>query len=143
RLSPEAKLQGRVVDADRKPVAGARVRVLDIAPFSKIMLPVIPGMDGNLNLRRSRFALTATSDADGRFALSGLPREVRVGLRVNASGFAGRTVYAATTDQPQPNVLHQDHSSGRQVIRPVPVHTGALDVALAPGHRVSGQVVWA
>src|SRR5262249_25105503 len=75
-FAPEASLQGRLLDNSGRPVAAASVQVLRLQGLDQ---PVhgVPTTPGNLKLEGSRISLTATSDAEGRFVLTGLPRNLR------------------------------------------------------------------
>lgn len=90
---PSGKTQhGRVVDADGKPIAGARVIVQD-AVGEGLAFPGDPD-------RKGRYAVFASTDVKGVFALAGVAGGMR--LEVSAPGFATRSIQhvgasAATT----------------------------------------------
>ncbi len=91
-----APIEGRIVDHEGRPVAGARVRVshaylIDRSNLVGKMLP-----DLSLATRITGWAVQpepATTDADGRFRIDGLSREDAAVLEVSAPG----TVRKATT----------------------------------------------
>jgi protocatechuate 3,4-dioxygenase beta subunit len=141
-LAPEAKLEGRVADAKGKPLAGARVQAMRFQGLDQPMQSPATAAD-NLNLDWSRVVLAAETDAAGRFSLGGLPPSMRVTLTVSHPDCARQTVYAATTDQPQPSVVvgRGRGPTGAMTPREEPVYTGSLTVALQPGHRLRLRAV--
>ena len=76
KLGPEKTIRGRVVEPGGKPVVGAKVRVHGIDPLGR---PLGNGLqtENRLNLIWSAFPLGATTDADGRFTVAGIPRGTR------------------------------------------------------------------
>src|SRR5262249_20888406 len=129
-LAPEARLEGTVVGAAGRPLAGARVQALDVAPLGQAPLDPSALVEDALNLHGSRIDLSTTTDGRGRFVLGGLPARRRIGLRVEAEGHVGRTAYAATTAEPQPGVF--EAARPRFPARVEPVHAGPLALALQP-----------
>lgn len=76
----EARLEGRVTDADDRPVAGATVEARALPPPTDAIVP----------------PLTTTTDADGRFALGGLA-EGSWAVLARHPGFAGALPVVVTT----------------------------------------------
>jgi protocatechuate 3,4-dioxygenase beta subunit len=141
-LAPASKIQGRIVDPDGKPVGGAEVRVQRIQSLDQPAQGTVTSAD-HINFEGSKLPLTTTSDADGRFALDGLPANMRVLLAVSDNRFIHQSVFVATTDKAQPPVV-----VGRGIAlhggitnRTEPVHTGAFSVTLKPGHRLRVRVI--
>jgi protocatechuate 3,4-dioxygenase beta subunit len=141
-LPPAAKVQGRLLDPERKPVAGARIQVLQVQALDQRPQATVTTAD-NLDLAGSRLPLVATSDADGRFVLDGLPGNIRVTLAVVDDRFIRQTVYAATTDKAQPPIAagRGPALQGTVGARAEPVHTGNFTVTLQSGHRLRIRVV--
>jgi RNA polymerase sigma factor (sigma-70 family) len=141
-LAPEGQLRGRVVDPDGKAVAGVMVRVREIAGLDD---PLWPSFErpGYLDLQWSEVPLMATSDAQGHFVLSGLPRQVRVALTTADPRFLREDLYAATTDRPQPKLINDDSNARGEQTREHLVHTGALTITVQPACRLHGRVIFA
>jgi protocatechuate 3,4-dioxygenase beta subunit len=140
-LPAEASLGGRLVDPKGNPVEGARVQVLQIAQLDQGMNPPLDSA-GFVDLQSLQVPLATKTDANGRFRLGGLPREIRATLRCSADRFLLKEIYAATTKRPQPNVEQGRPSGRRGSAVPQPVHTGRFTLRLEPGHRLHGRVVF-
>jgi RNA polymerase sigma factor (sigma-70 family) len=105
RLVKDHVIRGRVVNTEGKPVAGVRVAVnhLDIYPDNSLdsflvfwkNRPFNFGPRGGVRLIQSGTGtlLTATTDADGRFALHGVGEERLVSLRLSGGGIAADEVW--------------------------------------------------
>jgi hypothetical protein len=102
-----------------------------------------------VDLQWADVPLLATSDADGRFTLGGLPRDRRVTLVLSDPRSLTQEVYVATTAAPQPPLRDEwaektaGRKPGRGQDRPVPVHNFQFTATLRPGYRLRGQVVGA
>jgi len=96
-LRPEAALRGRVIDEAGRPVAGVKVEVAEVdlrderGMETTVRLPLNPGvMPGGLG--------RASTDADGRFRLPGLPSESCCWLFFDRPGSNARqALYASTS----------------------------------------------
>jgi hypothetical protein len=143
RVDKEAKLTGRVTDADGKPLSGASVRALRFQGLDQGAQSPVTTVD-NLRLDGSMIAMIAETNADGIFSLDGMPRGMRIALLITHDNYARRLVYAATTDEPQPPVIvgRRRSASGEVTPREEPVHTGPLSFALRPGHRLRLSAVY-
>jgi protocatechuate 3,4-dioxygenase beta subunit len=143
-LSPEARITGRLLDADKQPVEGVRVQGVTLQPLNRpIRVPFYSA--GYLSLLGSQVPLSAQSGGDGRFELRGLPPSRLVTLVVQDERYARSTVYAATTDKEQPTVVVgrvQTPEGGMSVLRQ-PVHIGDFTVTLQPAHTLRVKVVFA
>src|SRR5579872_1355421 len=101
-LESEATLVGRVVDEQARPAVGVMVRLTAIAGLphdSSIDESPMPAY----NFRDSPLGIVGRADDAGRFAVSGLPKERAIALTFEDDTHALETVYAATTDTPQPD----------------------------------------
>jgi hypothetical protein len=141
-LPAAAKISGRVVDPEGKPVAKAGIRVIRIQALDQ-RPQANPTTADNLNLESSRLPLAASSDADGRFTLAGLPANVRIAMSVTGDRFLGQTAYAATTDKPQPDLVvgRSLNAQGAVASQEQPVHTDSFTITLKPSHRLLVRVV--
>ena len=84
KLGALGMLQGRVVEPGGNPVVGAKVQVFGIDPLGR---PDENGLGtvNRLNLSWSAFPLGATTNADGRFNVAGLPRDKVISLAITAA----------------------------------------------------------
>ncbi|WP_435009733.1 sigma-70 family RNA polymerase sigma factor [Tundrisphaera lichenicola] len=142
KLGEEGIIRGRVVEPGGRPVVGARILVNGIDPLGK---PDVNGVsvDNRLNLNWSAFPIGATTDADGRFAINGIPRD-RVASLVVSIPFHERVfAYAATTDDPQADAIGKTYASGKMIEHRRPVHTGDFTItARRTDHILIGRVVF-
>jgi uncharacterized GH25 family protein len=101
------------------------------------------GTDNRLNLIWSAFPLGATTDADGRFTIPGLPRDRVVTLIVTHAEHERLAVYAATTDQPQPDAVSRTFRSGQAIEHRQPVFSATFTLTAKPtNHVLTGRVVY-
>jgi RNA polymerase sigma factor (sigma-70 family) len=113
RLHAERTLRGRVLDVEGRPVAGARVQVeRAVAPFVRPYFNPAPS--------QAPVPKPVTTDADGRFTLPGIGRDVAVRLDVLHEDFTPDSTDVATADQARP---------------------GDVAVVLSPARTLSGRVV--
>ena len=82
------------------------------------------------------------TDGEGNFQIAGLPPSMRIALGVEHDDFVRQTVFAATTDQPQPNLVARFFTGDQEQSMSFPVQTGKLAVKLQPGCRLSGGVTY-
>ncbi len=139
-LRPEAALRGRVVDEAGRPVAGVKVEVMDVdlldergretSVFLSLRLDTLAGDFGR-----------AVTDADGRFALPGLPSESCCWMSFERPGSKNqRALYASTsaraeTVHPDPP-LAQHNGRGRHAVFPAD-----MTVAMPTPRRLDVRVV--
>jgi protocatechuate 3,4-dioxygenase beta subunit len=142
-LRPAARIQGRLLDPAGKPLSGLRVEVAGIMPLrQQVQVTMHPdGYDNRsgdaLVLGHSQFAPSAATDADGRFAIDGLPHGMQLSLRVADERFVSEAITVATTEEPQ---AASTAGAGSE-LRTIPIYTGPFTVTLQPGHRLGGQVL--
>jgi beta-lactamase regulating signal transducer with metallopeptidase domain/protocatechuate 3,4-dioxygenase beta subunit len=129
KFRPEARLSGRIVDEQGRPIADAQLVIWDGADAKE-------GRDDrwSFDAMLDRDTVPASmrsckTDAEGRFTFTGLPRETVLQIVVVAPGYPYRWIYAATTREPQPD-------RGGE-----PVLSGEIDLVLATPLGVPIQVV--
>jgi hypothetical protein len=141
RLPAERPLSGRVAGPGGVPIAGARLKVSDLAALTAPARD-FDTSDLRLGLNWSSLPLGATTDADGRFTIRHLPPAMRATLVAMAEGHQTSHVYAATTDEAQPDLEDTTFNLGRREVAKIPVRTGSLTLVLKPNdHVLSGRIV--
>jgi RNA polymerase sigma factor (sigma-70 family) len=157
-------IEGRILDLQGKPVAGARVTVLgaaesgkdDLADFLKSLedrQPFYTALSQHLSnylhspfigRREVNLLPPVQTDADGRFRIQGFAREVLVELRVEGPTIEKKEFYVMTRPKPAaaPNLLTPAFSKGDRYgpSGNALVHWNGFDYAAAPGQIVSGTV---
>jgi RNA polymerase sigma factor (sigma-70 family) len=141
-LPTEKLLRGRVTGPDGKPVRAAHVQVVQIARVDQLEPPDSTHADC-VYLHHTALRPVAETDADGSFAVPGLPSDVRVTLRVSHDHFVLREVYAATTEQQLPDVMSNPRSGVHSDKSPQPILTGDVTIRLEAAGRLVGRVVYA
>jgi RNA polymerase sigma factor (sigma-70 family) len=139
-MGPEARLGGRLVDAAGKPASAVKVRVLWLEHFK----PGNPPLLGNgqslwlddLNLLESR------SDDQGRFLLTGLPKNLCLEMWIEHEHFQRESIWAVTTDKPLEKLAHQiNEEDGVQKLKEHKVFAPNSTLTLQPGFGLRGQVI--
>ena len=108
----DVSIRGRLLDAEGRPLAGARVRVENITtPAGYDVIAYLEGLITNRGEAQDRFLgkvellpgvdRLATVDADGRFRLAGLGRDRLAGLIVGAPGLGPRKFTVALAAIPE------------------------------------------
>ncbi len=152
-VADDAPLDGRIIDLEGKPVAGASVRV------SQLVTPATPDLTAWADtIRRTGVwagswpaqdatnarqmvdlgiypDLATTTDPDGRFQLTGLGRERLVSLVVAAPHLA-TTEFHATTQTRGPIVTFDRNEPSV----PITIPANRLALTLAPGQTVLGVI---
>ncbi|PQO47932.1 M56 family metallopeptidase [Blastopirellula marina] len=138
-LTPPATLTGRVVDPQGQPVAGAQVSVMYCMSLRHITQADLE--DGRwpkytdrdfINFRDSRIMPQATTDADGRFRLTGLPPQRGFGLQIRHADYLDDFAFAATVAQ----LDKRDRDLMKRNVQ-----TGNVRVELKQGRKLTLQVV--
>ncbi len=149
----DVPIQGRVIDLEGKPIAGATVRVAQVSePRHGDVAPFFEGVKARKNLNEvfgeqlvrvggwrgaSVLFPPLTTGADGRFRLNGVGRERLALLRVEGSNLETVSLYVAT--RPMETVAVRDR--GRRRRDDVAALHGATFVhAAAPARPVVGTV---
>jgi protocatechuate 3,4-dioxygenase beta subunit len=141
-LPPERPVRGRVVEPGGKPIAGATIRVGSVGRIGEDDQHG-QKTEGMLNLAWSSVPLAATTDADGRFNLRGLPPEAQAFLTVRAPGHERDYGYYAATDNQPPDLIDTTIKSGQTTHKNIPVRIRDLTVVLKPtDHALVGRVVF-
>ncbi|HET9481761.1 MAG TPA: carboxypeptidase-like regulatory domain-containing protein, partial [Candidatus Polarisedimenticolia bacterium] len=116
-------IAGRILDEEGKPVGGARVTAINAGAGESAFDVAVSraGIESRIPSRPGDAALPAvTSDAEGRFRVSGAARGAW-GLHVQAAGFAARIVRGLAVEEPD--------------------GADAGDLTLERGARVTGKIV--
>ncbi len=137
-LAPEAQVQGRLIDAQGKPVAGAPVKVAEVARLDQEKMAWL-GSPGFVDLRWSHLPLTTRTDAEGRFVLRGLPADARIALAVSDPRYVRQEILVATSAARQPPLTYRFGSKGP--LQTATVHQSPFTAALEPGFRLRMQVL--
>jgi RNA polymerase sigma factor (sigma-70 family) len=146
----DTPLEGRVLDLQGKPIAGVRVRVEridaaeaeDISPWLDVVRKAtlgnrMPWLPTHLDVAVTGLTQAVTSDAEGRFRLSGAGRERLVHLLFEGPTIEKHYAYAMTHESPTvqgPGWL-PNPASNRLII-----HGAHFDHAAAPTRPVVGTV---
>jgi len=142
-MPPEARLTGRLVDPQGRPIAGAQLEVHELAGLTSEIRELPARSPDRLLIGMSQIAPKAESNADGRFTIGGLPPDVRVVSVVEHEDYARKVLYAATTDQPQPELLDVSYYRSERHATNYKVYTGDFTVQLEPGFHVLGRARFA
>lgn len=109
RLVADTPIEGRIVDAQGRPIAGVRARVHNIwAPPEEDLGSFIEDVkasgrspwQGPRDLKLLTIDATATTDADGRFRLEGIGRERVASVTLSGPTIVTEEVYAMTRTSP-------------------------------------------
>jgi RNA polymerase sigma factor (sigma-70 family) len=152
-------IEGQIVDLEGRPVAGAGVRADriwydengDLAGWiakarkgaagnlwqglTSLLLDAMPSRSGPAS-RERLVTIATTTDADGRFKLTGIGREGIAELLVSGPRIATTQVYAFS--RPEPEVRTVDRGMIRN--EPFIVHSPVFQLALTPSTQVEGVV---
>ena len=140
-------IEGRIVDLEGRPAAGARVEVAriffepgnDLAGWiararDGTVMNLWDGLEG-LNVGVDRIIpMAAKAGADGRFKLAGIGRDRVAELIVSGPGIATTRANVLVRDEPE------IRSTDRRFMKPIPflVQAPRFQLALAPSRRVEG-----
>ena len=159
RLTEEGPpIEGRILDLEGRPVAGAKVQVVrlwfeskgDLAGWiakarngaagniwglGNLSLDALPAPQGTAPGERL-VSITATTGADGRFKLTGIGRDRIAELLVTGPGIATTQVHAFS--RPETEIRSVDTRMIRH--QPFIVHAPRFQLALPPSKQVAGIV---
>ncbi len=152
----DVPIQGRFLDADGKPLAGAIVRL------NQLHIPLDRNLNAHLESEQNRSILgcspnyakslshishlppdivkQATTDADGRFVLSGLGRDRLAQLAVTSPAIKDTWVEIMTKNSPDVRVRMGDASVLRAGMAPQMIRGANFSVPLERGRSISGIV---
>ncbi len=160
QLKPEARFAGIIQDDAGKPVADTKIRVRNLMSLNTItkinaaegQTPSENG-DSYLDISESTAEISSTTDAQGRFELSGLPHRVGVVFGVDDRRFVKSQWYAATTNEelpqiragkivypPSPNTVGQIMQR-RVYSELVPIHNSPAELAITRGIHLRYRVL--
>ncbi|QJW99923.1 sigma-70 family RNA polymerase sigma factor [Frigoriglobus tundricola] len=158
RLVADEAIRGRVIDTEGKPVAGARVTPLFILwspgqsadwflnPWkTRDPRHPFPAPREQLRLPPRGSFLATTTDADGRFVVTGTGAERVVALRVSGTGIAATDLYVITRPQFDPAPYNE---AAAKNIRPderdrvfvPPLHGPSVSLVVEPEKVIRGTV---
>jgi len=146
RADDPVMVEGRILDLEGRPVAGATVRIqhLQSAPDGNLdawidavkRLAKEPYGLRNVGLPGQVRSLTATAGRDGRFAFDALPGDAIATASISGPGIETSEVYILTRDVPTIRVKDPESRA-----RPTVVYYGArFDHAAAPSRPIVGTV---
>ena len=130
-----------MTDAAGQPIEGANVTVSLIARLNSQLMDRSHDPE-SLNFNGSRLAPHATTDAEGRVTLGGLPGDRRLCLVLTHPRYHYTWLLAATTDQPQPEIEgFEEPPDGTLQKILMPVQAGSFTAALKPARSMEGIVL--
>ena len=147
----KSALSGQIVNEHDEPVSGATVRLsgLDFLDTEGKVYHHNYREFGNMEKLPSRYRM-ATSDAEGRFEITGLPHNTVGWVRISHDDYAAQSLYAAITDREvsefrYPSVAQTTIRNGKVARIPVfetrPVSTTPLKIHVASNRSVTFNVV--
>jgi RNA polymerase sigma factor (sigma-70 family) len=136
-------IEGRIVDLEGRPVAGARIKVPGLwsAPDNDLGRWLERARDAGVNgpwegLTWSGVNLTATTDAEGRFRLAGVGPEQLAEVLVSGPTIATARLYVAGRHEAEVRAMnHQGRTP-----TPIVFHARRFDLAVAPGKPIEGVI---
>ena len=144
RLVRDEPIRGRVVDLQGKPVAGARIRVYDLASYpGEDLGPFIDAAHNGRNLGAPRQMWGGpvpgqpreiTTDADGRFRLAGIGRERVARLAIDGQSVATNIFSAVTRDAKAVGAPLRDAHNGDRI------QPAAFDLVAQPSRTIRGII---
>ncbi len=157
RLVKDQPIRGRIVNTEGKPLAGVRVRVVEVVSMGRERLEkFLPGWKDSYNnaywlarehgfLAVGQSFLSTTTDSDGQFELHGIGEERLVQIQASGGGIAQGLLYVATQPgfDPEPiNKAVQDKTSQRFRWRESPplLHGTTILYVADPGRAIEGVI---
>jgi hypothetical protein len=136
-------IEGRIVDLEGRPVAGARVKAESVwlAMDGKLSDWLAKAADGGVQgpwegLHQLPTALTATSGADGRFRMAGIGRDRIAELIVSGPTIATAIVYALNRDGAAIGTTNTNAMTPERTI----YHARRFEYAIAPTKTIEGVI---
>lgn len=148
---PEARFHGRIVDTDGNPVPNATIQLsgLDYLDTDGKVYHHNYREFWGFGYANKKYRLTK-SDADGNFAITGLPQDSVVRARISHDNFANQAMYVAITDREMDEYTYASNSTtgiknGKQFSSPLfetrKVQTCPLKIEVASNRSISIDVV--
>ncbi len=139
-LVSESGVSGRIVDGQGRPIEGALVEAVVVAPLG--VDRIAGNLMGHLSLYLSQLAPTAKSDRDGRVMIGGLPTDRWVVMAVDHDDYKSEYVHVATADTPQAEVRYSTRF--RPVASPQELHSNSFTLTMGPrGPQLGGRITLA
>ena len=120
RLAPDdVPIEGRILTAEGRPVAGERIRAFTVTYSQNAAGIHIPWdskepAKGPRKMRLGNLVANATTDADGRFHMTGLGRDRLVSLWMNGPQVAQQEIRVQTRKVPPPSRWRSQWMAGRR-----------------------------
>lgn len=131
-------LSGTIVDRQGNGIEGVEVHINEFAELGRPLRFSSSDSRDQIAIGNSDIAPRATSDAKGRFEIRRIPENIRVTLRPAHPDYVmPYSLYAATTDEPQPNLKHPRQSQPETF----PVQQGDVTIKLERARRASIKVL--
>ena len=146
RLTEPRFLSGRLETQSGAPIAGAKVRVVQLSqPDKPIRGDVSRGVRLTidkefLDLRHAKHPLVATTDADGRYTGIAVPRNKCITLEADHPDYVRHEFFCATTDSSQKDVVVSRTNGQAKTDK---VHLEPPTIALTRGAEVEVRVLFA
>jgi RNA polymerase sigma factor (sigma-70 family) len=136
-VRPENYLRGRLLEGNGKPAVGVRVQLVFVDDRVDPEPPYYAFSGNELRLYWTRLPVAGVTDADGKFALGGLPRGFCIGLWTMDSRFMRTYFNCATIDQKEIERLNQTESAPEKRLLP-----DGFSMTLRPSEFLRGEVLY-
>lgn len=139
-LEPESVLRGRVVDEQGSPISGVMAKVGQIVPLP-LERDALGRYPDPFVLAESRLAPSARTDADGGFAIAGLPRGRLISVTFEHDDYELEMRFAMIGALYRHDVGAPYLIDPRVVPKSPRVYGSDLRIDLSRGKRINGRVV--
>lgn len=139
-LPKSTSIEGVVLDLQGTPISGVEVYVDEISKPKTKRYQRLDSPD-QFVYRNSELTPRSTTDEEGKFKLTQIPPDRRIGIAFVHANFRPQIAYMATTEKPLPSFEETIIRSRRRVSNTYPVQHGKMQVALDVGHQLYIQIV--